>query len=119
VPRRFFLVEREQAGRLGASRAAPRVRGRQGPIDKHPWRLVPPPVGPVEVQFLRPLLLGESVAPFRLLETALAVVPVDGQAVLDAEAAAGLGYRHLAACCAISKQSGRRTHRGTPTVRRE
>ena len=95
-PRRFFLIEREPAGRLGASRSAPRVRGREGPMDKEPWRRVPPPVGPVEVQFLRPLLLGESVAPFRLLEPALAVVPVDGQTVLNADAAAGLGYRHLA-----------------------
>jgi hypothetical protein len=49
------------------------------------------------VQFLRPLLLGESVAPFRLLDTALAVVPTEGQAVLDAEAAAESGHRHLAA----------------------
>ncbi|MGH6917636.1 MAG: N-6 DNA methylase, partial [Geminicoccaceae bacterium] len=97
VPRRFFLVEREQAGRLGASRAAPRLRGRQGPMDKQPWRLVPPPAGPVEVQFLRPLLLGESVAPFRMLDTALAVIPVQGRTVLDADAAASAGHRHLAA----------------------
>jgi len=97
VPRRFFLVEREQAGRLGASRAAPRVRGRQGPMDKPPWRLVPPPAGPVEVQFLRPLLVGESVAPFRMLDTALAVIPVQDQTVLDADAAASAGHRHLAA----------------------
>jgi SAM-dependent methyltransferase len=97
VPRRFFLVEREPAGRLGASRAAPRVRGRQGPMDKQPWRLVPPPTGPVEVRFLRPLLLGESVAPFRLLEPALAVIPVEDETVLDAEAATSAGHRHLAA----------------------
>jgi hypothetical protein len=96
-PRRFFLVEREPAGRLGASRAAPRVRGRQGSMDKRPWNRVPPPAGPVEVQFLRPLLLGESVAPFRLLETALAVIPVEGHAILNADAAVGLGHRHLAA----------------------
>jgi hypothetical protein len=97
VPRRFFVVEREQAGRLGASRMAPRVRGREGPMDKAPWLRIQPPSGPVEAQFLRRLLLGESVAPFRLLELALAVVPVDGPAVLDANAAAGAGYRHLAA----------------------
>jgi hypothetical protein len=97
VPRRFFLVEREAGGRLGASRAAPRVRGRQGPMDRPPWNRVAPPAGPVEVQFLRPLLLGESVAPFRLLQSALAVIPVEGQAVLDADAAANLGNRHLAA----------------------
>jgi hypothetical protein len=48
------------------------------------------------VEFLRTLLLGESLAPFRVLETALAVIPVEGKAVLDADAAAGLGYRHLA-----------------------
>ncbi len=66
-------------------------------MGREPWRRVPPPAGPVEVQFLRPLLLGESVAPFRLLETALAVLPVEGQVVLAAAEAAGLGYRHLAA----------------------
>ena len=81
VPRRFFVVEREPAGRLGASRAAPRVRGREGPMDKRPWNRVPLPAGPVEAQFLRPLLLGESVAPFRMLDTALAVIPVEGQAI--------------------------------------
>ena len=97
VPRRFFLVEREQAGRLGGSRAAPRVRGREGPLDKMPWLRVPPPAGPVEAEFLRPLLLGESLAPFRVLDTVLAVIPVEGLEVLDARDAAAAGHRHLAA----------------------
>jgi hypothetical protein len=96
VPRRFFLVEREQAGRLGASRAAPRVRGRTGPLDKKPWLEVQAPAGPVEDEFLRPILLGESVAPFRLLETALGVVPVEERRLLDARSAASAGHRHLA-----------------------
>lgn len=96
-PRRFFLVEREQGGRLGASRTAPRMRGREGSMDKAPWLSVPPPVGPVEARFLRPLLLGESVAPFRVLDPVLAVVPAEGPTVLDADTAAGVGHRHLAA----------------------
>jgi hypothetical protein len=96
-PRRFFLVEREHAGRLGASRAAPRVRGRKGSLDKMPWLEVLPPAGPVEGRFLRPLLLGESVAPFRLLDPVLAVIPVEGHTVLDAQEAAAAGHRHLAA----------------------
>jgi SAM-dependent methyltransferase len=75
-PRRFFLVEREPVGRLGANPDAPRVRGRTGPLDKSPWHKVEPPRGPVEAQFLRPLLLGETIAPFRLLDPALCVVPV-------------------------------------------
>jgi hypothetical protein len=70
VPRRFFFVEREPAGRLGDNPDAPRVRGRIGPLDRMPWREVEPPRGAVEAQFLRTVLLGESIAPFRLLTTA-------------------------------------------------
>jgi hypothetical protein len=72
------------------------VRGRAGPLDKAPWREVDPPRGPIEAEFLRLLLLGESIAPFRLLAPALSVMPVDKGAVLDAAAAANAGFRHLA-----------------------
>lgn len=97
VPRRFFLVEREPAGRLGPSPAAPRVRGKTGKLDKPPWKGIPPPSGPVETAFLRPVLLGECIAPFRIMEPALAVIPVAGEEILDAKAAGAAGYRHLAA----------------------
>lgn len=97
VPHRFFFVEREEGGRLGASRSAPLLRGRTRALDKPPWNTVPPPQGPVEARFLRPVLLGESVAPFRLLETPLAVIPVEEGRILDAAAAAAAGHRHLAA----------------------
>lgn len=96
-PRRFFFVERVEGGRLGASRSAPLVRGRTGALDKPPWNAVAPPRGPVEARFLRPVLLGESIAPFRLLETPLAVIPVEDGRILDAAAAAAAGHRHLAA----------------------
>jgi SAM-dependent methyltransferase len=97
VPRRFFLVEREPVSRFGENLAAPRVRGRTSSIDKLPWRNVEAPRGPVETEFLRSLLLGESIAPFRLLEPALAVVPVADDTLIDAASAADAGYRHLAA----------------------
>ena len=97
VPRRFFLVEREAAGRLGQNPSSPRVRGKTGVLDKAPWRDVEPPRGPVEARFLRPLLLGESVAPYRVLSPALAVVPVDGCLVLDSNSAGNSGHRHLCA----------------------
>lgn len=57
---------------------------------------VEPPRGEVEAQFLGTVLLGESIAPFRLLTTALAVIPAEGEAILDPEAAATAGHRHLA-----------------------
>jgi len=41
-PRRFFLVERAAAGRLGDNPAAPRMRGRTSSIDKPPWKDVDP-----------------------------------------------------------------------------
>ncbi|MGH7057438.1 MAG: N-6 DNA methylase, partial [Acetobacteraceae bacterium] len=97
VPRRFFLVERESAGRIGSSPAAPRVRGKTGPLDKPPWNTVPPPHGPIEKQFLHPVLLGESIAPFHILDPALAVIPIDGSRIHDARSASSAGYRHLAA----------------------
>src|SRR5260370_19288129 len=96
-PRRFFMVEREAAARLGDNPAAPRVRGKIGPLDRVPWREVEPPRGAVEAQFLRTVLLDERVAPFRLLTTALAVIPAEREAILAPEAAATAGHRHLAA----------------------
>lgn len=97
VPRRFFIVEPEPVSRLGGNRGAPRMHGRVGTLDKHPWTTVEPPRGPVEAQFLRQIVLGETVAPFRMLETVTGVIPLDGLTVLDATAASEAGYRHLAA----------------------
>ena len=96
-PRRFFIVDPEPVGRLGGRRDAPLMRGRAGPLDKRPWTLVDPPHGPVEVQFLRQVILGETVAPFRLLEPVTAVIPLDGEKPLDAASASAAGHRHLAA----------------------
>jgi hypothetical protein len=73
------------------------MRGRAGALDKAPWTEVEPPYGPIETQFLRQLVLGECVAPFRLLDTVTAVIPLEGSRLLDAAAAGNAGYRHLAA----------------------
>ncbi|HLY57096.1 MAG TPA: N-6 DNA methylase [Stellaceae bacterium] len=96
VPRRFFVVEPDTTSRLGARRDAPRMRGRTGPLDKRPWNTVEPPRGPVEAAFLRQLILGESIAPYRLLDTVTAVIPMAGSALLDSKMAAEAGHRHLA-----------------------
>ncbi|MCA3421136.1 MAG: N-6 DNA methylase [Roseomonas sp.] len=96
-PRRLWFVERESAGRLGSSSAAPMVRGKIGKQDKKPWKDVEPPRGPVEEAFLRPTLLGENLAPFRLLEPALAVIPVNQRGhLLTASSARAEGASRLA-----------------------
>jgi len=95
VPRRFFIVDPAPVSRLGRSAHAPIMQGHAGRLDKHPWTTVEPPLGPVEAEFLRPLALGESVAPFRMLDTVTAVIPLSGAKVLDAAAARAGGHRHL------------------------
>lgn len=95
VPRRFFIVDVEPTGRLGTRRDAPRMQGHAGALDKFPWNEVTPPRGPVEAQFLRQIALGETVAPFRILQTVTGVIPLADQKLLTAAAATGAGYRHL------------------------
>ncbi len=97
VPRRFFIVDPDPVGRLGGRRDAPRMQGHAGSLDKPPWTTVDPPRGPVEVQFLRQIVLGETIVPFRLLATVTGVIPLDGSQLLDSAAARDAGYRHLAA----------------------
>jgi hypothetical protein len=100
-PRRFFVVERVRAtGRMGQSAAAPLVEGRTSGLDKRPWRDLPPPRGPVEAEMLRPMHLGETLLPFRLLEPLTTVIPVRMQGVraevMDAAASGRAGYPRLA-----------------------
>jgi hypothetical protein len=97
APRRFFIVDPAPASRLGRSAHAPIMQGRAGQLDKHPWTSVEPPRGPVEAEFLRPLVRGESVTPYRMLDTVTAVIPMTGSKVLDAAAARADGHRHLSA----------------------
>jgi hypothetical protein len=74
------------------------VRGRKSGLDKPPWNSVEPPEGPVEARFLRPVVLGETILPYRLLTPVLGVIPTDERGeVMDAASAARAGFPHLAA----------------------
>lgn len=98
VPRMLCLVERVEAGRLGVSAAAPLVRSRRSKQEKPPWKDLPALEGAVEAEFLRPVYLGESIAPFRPLGAAEGVVPTTREgALLDARQAAERGHARLAA----------------------
>lgn len=98
-PRRLVLVERlPTTGRLGANPSAPRMRGRNSSQDKAPWKDIAPLEGPIEAEFLRPVLLGESIAPYRVLSHVTAVIPWDANTreVIDSEGAYSAGKRLLA-----------------------
>lgn len=96
VPRMLCLVERRTAGRLGADPSAPLVASRRNSQEKKPWKELSGIENRVEAEFLRPVLLGESILPYRGFRTFEGVVPVDekGEA-LSAEAAANRGFDGL------------------------
>jgi len=96
-PRRLFVVVPSGVGRFGSDPDVPVVESRESAQEKKPWKFLPPITAPVEKAFLRPLYLGESVAPFRLLEAALAVIPWNKDSLLDARNARNRGFAHLAA----------------------
>jgi hypothetical protein len=96
VPRMLSLVERKRMGRLGADPAAPMVVSRRSSLEKPPWRDADGIENQVEAQFLRPILLGESILPYRQLKSFEGVVPVADILVIDASLAERAGLSKLA-----------------------
>jgi hypothetical protein len=115
VPRRFMIVELVESGRLGRNPQAPVVRGRTSNQDKRPWNAISPLEGAVETEFLRVVYLGESIAPFRVLQPVLGVIPwsQESQQVMDGAMARTRGHSRLADWLenaeAIWKEHGKRT----------
>jgi len=109
----LFRVQKVSAGRLGGSPEAPLVESRRTNLEKRPWRDVASLRGNVEALFLRPLYLGESIAPFRVLGPILAVIPweSDSGTLMDAREAQRRGYallgRWLAEADRLWQQHGR------------
>ena len=107
VPRRLVLVRRtSSAGILPPNPELPLVRGRTGRLDKDPWSRVDPPEGVVEVRFLRRVLLGESIAPFRVLNPFLGVIPWNGETggLMDSRLAGREGFPGLSQWLAGTEQ---------------
>ena len=114
-PRRLILVEpAPMPGMLPPNPEFPTIRGRTGTQDKEPWKTVESPQGRIKKDFLYPVLLGESIAPFRVLAPQQAVIPWDvkghgtnldldiktgavpKQQLMDARTAAERGHLELA-----------------------
>jgi hypothetical protein len=97
VPRRLVIVEELPAGRLGQNPKAPRVRGRTSSQDKEPWKSLEPLEGPVEIEFLRAVYLGESIGPYRILSNVTGVIPWNTKTkeLMDSAAARQVGFRDL------------------------
>jgi hypothetical protein len=90
------FVERKQMGRLGADPSAPLVASRRNNQEKKPWKYLPSIENRVEADFLHPVLLGESILPYRLFKSFEGVVPVTPKGeMIDADAALARGLDGL------------------------
>jgi len=117
-PSVLLRVQKAAVGRLGEDPEAPLVESRRTNLEKRPWRDVASLRGNVEALFLRPLYLGESIAPFRLLQPILAVIPWDEQTnqLLDSEAARRSSYLHLGRWLGEAERLWRQRGRGRRTL---
>jgi len=96
VPRLLFFVTSQAAGPLGMPAGKAGVRSLQRVNDKKPWKHLPALEGVVETEFIRPVLLGESVIPFRIAETFEAVIPRDREGLMDGQSDRLDAYEGLA-----------------------
>jgi hypothetical protein len=96
VPRFLFFVTRKAAGPLGMPAGKAGVRSLQRAYDNPPWKDLPALEGVVETEFIRPVLLGESVIPFRITQTFEAVLPRDGEGLMDGQSDRLDAYEGLA-----------------------
>ncbi len=85
VPRVLFMVETQQSGPLGLAAGSQRVRSARSSTEKVPWKELRSLEGVVETEFIRPILLGESILPFRVLSAKRGVLPLEGTKLLDGE----------------------------------
>jgi SAM-dependent methyltransferase len=82
VPRVLFMVEKQPSGALGLAKGRARIRSKRSSNEKKPWRDLRTLEGVVETEFLRPVYLGENILPYRAMEPALAILPLERQRIL-------------------------------------
>lgn len=83
VPRVLFFVEERGVGPLGTAGGNAPVRSERSSTEKAPWKNLPAVDGVVESEFLYPVLLGESILPYRVLPPRTAVIPLEGRILMD------------------------------------
>jgi hypothetical protein len=98
VPRMLCFVERKTAGKLGGAASKPLVASRRGAQDKKPWRDLRGLEHAIEREFVRPILLGESILPFRVWKPFEGVLPLTKAGeLMNADMAANRGFAGVAA----------------------
>ena len=84
-PRALLIVEDDDPTPLGTHAGRRRIRSARTSKEKPPWKDVPSLLGSVEEQFIRPLRLGATIAPFVELKPEHAIIPWDGKRLIGAD----------------------------------
>jgi SAM-dependent methyltransferase len=83
VPRMLHVVEEAPASPIGVAAGRVAVRSARTANEKRPWKGLPTLEGAVEAEFVRPMHLGATILPFRLMEPWLGVVTWDGTQLVE------------------------------------
>ena len=83
TPRFLLMVEDAPSSPIGVAAGRRAVRSLRSANEKEPWKNLPALQGAVETEFARPVHLGATLLPYRLLDPWLAIVPWDGSKLMD------------------------------------
>lgn len=84
-PRMLLSVERAPVSPIGMAAGRIPVRSARNALEKPPWKMLESLSGVVEEQFVRPMHLGSTIVAFRPLEPGLAIIPWNGDGLLDGD----------------------------------
>lgn len=85
VPRMLFFVEERGISLLGTADGSTLVHSERSNTEKAPWKNLPGVNGAVENEFLYPVLLGESILPYRVLPPRTVVLPLEGRTLMGSQ----------------------------------
>jgi len=83
VPRFLLMIEDAPTSPIGVAAGRRAVRSMRTPNEKQPWKDLPSLQGSVETEFVRPVHLGATLLPYRLLGSWDGIIPWDGTTLLD------------------------------------
>lgn len=75
VPRVLLTVAPQPTPALGLPKGMIGIASDRRSPEKEPWKSLPSVSGAVEKRFVRPVLLGETILPYRILQPRLTVIP--------------------------------------------
>lgn len=117
VPRVLVVVEERLAGPLGLPAGRVAVQSARSALEKEPWKSMPSREGVLESRFVHPVHFGATVVAYRPRTPLLAIVPYDGQRLIDGSSEYLDEYSGLAAWWREAEHCWNQNSAGKMTLR--